>query len=474
MNPEMPVPADAAYRTEPGSFRDRDGRVYYHQDAVLRGLSAHALRQWQELSAKDFFARFQTVGQIVRTRQIEPPLGLTESGDWAGWLEHERIPFVSYTYEWPFGMLQDATLLQLELLLGALGEDMVLKDASAYNVQWVGTRPVFIDIPSFESLSGGAAWTGYRQLCELGLYPLFLQAYKDVPFHPWLRGRLDGIAAEECWHVMSWFDLLHRGVFTHVYLQHKLQARYGRSSRPVTDELRSAGFSTELIASNARGLRQLVRGLSWRRSGSAWSEYAESNSYSAPDRERKLTFVRDALATSRPKLAWDLGCNTGTFSRLAAEYADYVIAMDADHLAVERLYQQLKAEHVTSILPLVNNLADPSPQLGWRLRERKDLADRGKPDMTLVLALLHHLVLGANIPLAELIDWLAILETDLVIEFVTKDDPMAQGLLRNKTDNYRDYEVGHFEALLQGRFAVQQRVGLASGTRILYYATYTH
>ena len=179
---------------EPGSFRDRTNRVFYRDGAVLRGLNPHAAQEWEALTSKPFFQQFMTAGKLVRTEQIElasSPLAKDEQ--WSVVLQHQPIPFISYPYEWSFSMLQDAALLTLELQDAALRTDMTLKDATPFNVQWSGSRPVFIDIPSFERLRPGEPWVGYRQFCQLFLYPLFLQAYKDVPFQPWLRGNLEGI-----------------------------------------------------------------------------------------------------------------------------------------------------------------------------------------------------------------------------------------------------------------------------------------
>jgi SAM-dependent methyltransferase len=390
--------------------------------------------------------------------------------EWAGILKHETVPFISYPYEWSFGMLKDAALLQLELLLAALQEEMILKDASAFNIQWRGTSPVFIDIPSFTRLAPGEPWVGYRQFCQQLLYPLFLQAYKDIPFQPWLRGAIDGIEPEHCKNLMSLRDLLRRGVFLHVHLQNKIQTTYARTESNIRRELAAAGFHKHLIETNAHRLRTLVRKLAWKRTRSVWSDYATANSYSKADHERKVAFVRDVVRTRHWNLVWDLGCNTGVFARIAAENAGYVVAMDADSLAIERLYRALKAERTTTILPLVTNIANLSPNLGWRGLERKGLVERGKPDLTLCLALIHHLVIGANLPLQEFVDWLASLGGDLVIEFVTKDDPMVQTLLRNREDLYGDYEVGYFEQCLSQAFALVQRDPLVSGTRSLYYA----
>ncbi len=457
---------------EPGSYRDRTSRIILDGDRVLRALGPSGLAGWEALSATAFFGRAVAEGRLVRTERLAETAGVgaLPAGDWRAILWHETVPFVSYPYEWPFGMLKDAALLHLDLLLEALGEGMSLKDATPFNVQWVGARPLFIDVGSFERLEPGDVWAGYRQFCEMFLYPLLLQGLRDVPYHPWLRGRLDGIPAEVCARLVSGRDLLRPAVFLHVWLQARLQARFGGAGRDVRGAIRSAAFSKAAIEANVRRLVRTIRGLTWRRAASTWSEYAREHSYTKPDHERKKAFVREALGARPRRLVWDLGCNTGTFARLAAEEGAYVVAMDSDHLAVERLYQALKAEGRAGILPLVVDLVDASPGLGWRGREREPLAARGRPDLALCLALIHHVVIGANVPVAEFVDWLADLGGDLVIEFVTREDPMVRRLLVNKDDHYADYEVGAFERALEAAFTVVRREVLGSGTRILYDA----
>jgi hypothetical protein len=457
---------------ELGSFRDREGRVFYHAGAVFRGLSQHALEEWEALSATTFFRRLMTEGQIVHTERVDPSR-LSEvpyAGEWAALLQHQPIPFISYPYEWSFGMLKEAALLQLDLLLAALSERMILKDATPFNLQWIGTKPTFIDIPSFEKISPGEPWVGYRQFCQMFLYPLLLQAYKQVPFHPWLRGSIDGITPEHCRNLMSFRDLLRPGVLTNVALQAKAQARHAHTQRDIKADLRVAGFNHALIEANIRRLKKLIQRLTWSYPQSIWSEYDKTNTYSDTDRERKVAFVRDVVRSRPWCLVWDLGCNTGTFSRIAAENARSVVAMDADQVTIDQFYQELHGEGQTTILPLVSNIADPSPGLGWRGLERKSLTERGKPDLTLCLALIHHVVISANVPLKEFVDWLANLGTNVVIEFVSKADPMVQTLLRNKRDNYTDYEVNYFESCLAEAFHVARREELQSGTRTLYYA----
>ena len=367
-------------------------------------------------------------------------------------------------------MLKDAALLELDLLLGALDEGLVLKDASPYNVQWRGAKPVFVDVGSFERLREGEPWAGYRQFCTLVLYPLLLQAYKGVPFQPWLRGSLEGIQPAEMRSLVGFRDRFRRGVLTNVVLHAKLEGRY--ADRDVKTDLKKAGFHAELIKANGKKLRKLVQRLEWDPGRTAWSDYGERNPYDEADAAAKEAFVRDAAAARRRRLVWDLGCNDGRYTRIAAGEADYTVAVDADAAVVEALYRALRAEGSQTILPLVGNVADPSPALGWRGEERRTLAARGRPDLTLCLALVHHVALSSNVPVRAFLDWLAELGTEVVVEFPTRDDPMVQRLLARKGPGANpDYETDAFERALAERWRVERREPLPSGTRILYRAT---
>lgn len=431
------------------------------------------------LAGSSLHARRVADGTLVETEEVtegvrsELLAGLLPDGPPAGVLRHELIPFISYPYEWSFEMLRDAALLQLDLQLEALDEGMTLKDASPYNVQWRGARPVFIDVGSFELMREGEPWAGYRQFCMLYLYPLLLQAYKDVPFHPWLRGSIDGISPTDCSRLFSRFDRLRRGVLTHVYLHGRLERRYEVSSATeVRGDLRKASFNPELIRSNVRGLRRLVGRLRWRPGATAWSAYRQTSSYTDRDAELKAEFVRRAVATRRWGLAWDLGCNDGAYARIVAESATTVLAIDSDHATADALYRALREEGEARILPLVLDLADPSPGLGWRGAERGPLERRGSPELILCLAFIHHVTIGSNVPVREFIGWLSDLDAALVIEFPDRDDPMVQRLLAGKRQGSNpDYGREHFERCLREAFIVGETEVLPSGTRTLYSAT---
>jgi ribosomal protein L11 methylase PrmA len=463
---------------DPGSFRDPESRVVAGPDGVLRLLSARGLEDWRALAKSSTFTRFtESAGLIGTTELEEAPGHLSEasliSGGVAGVLRHERIPFVSYPYEWSFSMLRDAALLQLDLLLAALDDGLILKDASPYNVQWRGSRPTFVDIGSFERLREGEPWAGYRQFCALYLYPLLLTAYRGIPFHAWLRGSIDGISPTEADRFFSLRDHFRPGVLTHAHLHSRLEARNAaRAGDAVKRELREASFSSELIRANVRKLRKLTGRLQWQPKGSVWTGYREKNTYTEATAARKEAFVTEAVRRVRPTLVWDIGANDGAYSRAAASQGAYVLAMDADHETVEALYLDLAEEGNRTILPLVSNAADPSPGIGWRGKERRPLEPRGRPDMVLALALVHHVAIGANVPLAEVMAWLRSLGAPVVVEFPARDDPMVTSLLSGKGPGvHPDYELATFERLLGESFTVERREQLDPGSRTLYFAT---
>jgi hypothetical protein len=454
-------------RAEPGSFRDPANQVYYDADGqVLRALRGQAVADWRALAGTEFFARMVGDGRICATEQLaEDGEGIT--------LRHERIPFISYPYEWTFSMLRDAALLHLDLLLAALAEGVTTKDGSAYNLQFRGTAPTFIDIGSFERLREAEPWAGYRQFCQTMLYPMLLTAHLGVPFQPWLRARIDGIEPAQLRPLFRGTRRFKAGVLRHVHLHDALQRRFGATSAgQMRDEMKAAGYSTELVVATVRGLRGLVAGLDRRPATSHWGEYRETCGYSEADRDAKHAFV-DAALGGVPDLGLvlDLGANDGEYSRLAAGHARQVVAVEGDHAVTDTLYRQLRDAGERRILPLVMDLADPSPGTGWRGVERAPFAARASGcDAVLALALVHHLAIGRNVPLPEVVASLAELGDRLVVEFVEPSDPMARRLLANKPAGlFPDYRREAFEQLLSQRFRISRREQLPSGTRTLYF-----
>jgi hypothetical protein len=454
---------------EPGSFRDPSSTVFYLGDRVLRGLDERAAADWAALAPTNFFPKFLADGRIVATAPVDA--GAAELlRDFALVLEHERIPFISYPYEWTFDMLRDAAILHLELLLAALDEGLTMKDGYSYNVQWRGAAPTFIDIGSFERGTGGP-WVGYRQFCQTFLYPLMLEAHLGVPFQRYLLGHLDGIDPTEMRKFFGGRRRFKKGVFRHVVLHSVAETRVTKDSEKVRDDLGKAGFGTELAKAAARKMLKLVRGLRSKRAESGWKRYRETCSYSDADREAKEQFIRELVRGRETTLAWDLGANDGIYARIVAENGAHVIALDSDDVTVNALYRSLRADGIQNVVPLVMDLVDPSPARGWRGEERRAFTDRGAPDLVLALALVHHLAIGSNIPLPQVVAWLRSLGGTLVVEFVEPHDPMAERLLANKRAGlFPDYRIEAFERELANHFTIERRQALPGGSRTLYAA----
>jgi SAM-dependent methyltransferase len=452
-----------------GSFRDRDGRVYHFEGRIFRGLSQSAMEAYRSLKEQPFYEKLQADGKVIGTREIPAennPLPEDTLTLWHGFLEHDVVPVISYAYEWPFSMLKAAALLQLHLVERAVSNGFGLKDATPYNIQFVGGKPVFIDIPSFEPLKEGEPWAGYRQFCEMFLFPLLVQVHKNCDFQPFMRGAINGIDVQAAAGLFGFRDRFRKGVMSHVWLQSKLDRRYGGSDQNVRSSLKSAGFNRELILANVRKLQKLVKSLEWKAQGSEWGDYTEFHNYSDQDHQLKEAFISDAVISESPATVWDIGCNTGQFSRIAAQNCQQVVSMDIDHVAVERMVRDPATPG--NMLPLLQNVADPSPSWGWRNRERSALRTRSEPDLVLCLALIHHVVITAHIPLAEFVDWLAGITNKLVIEYVSRSDDKVQTLLRNKQDKYQDYSSESLEASLKQHFQIKRRLELNEGNRTLY------
>ena len=456
-----------------GSFRDRSGRVFESNGEIFRAFTQEGLSNWKFVSSLPFVQSGMRSGTIVGTelQSLFPNLEQL-GGTLSGVLHHDRIPLITYPYEWSFSMLRAAALLQLELMLLAVESDAIFKDATPFNIQFQGTRPTFIDTPSIVPLKPGGLWEGYRQFCQMFLYPLMLQAYRGVDFQPFLRGRLDGISPQQFNSIISLRDMFRKGVLAHVFLHSKL----GRSKEPastarIDDSLRESGFQKDLIENNVRGLIKLIEKLNWNPKLSRWSNYDSDSEPVSLDAEAKESFVKEVCASNHWSQTWDIGCNLGRYSRIAAQHSDVVVALDSDHLTVDRLFLALQSEGISNITPLIYDPADPSPNMGWRCQERIRFAERGKPDLILCLAVIHHLVFSNNLLLHDLIDWLAEQNAAIVIEFVDRLDPQVQSLLANREDVFSDYSREAFEACISLRFDILKMLQLPSRTRTLMFVT---
>ena len=444
---------------DPGSFRDPASRVVYDGDRVIRLLDQRGLDSWNELQSSKFFERATADEKLIGTEQLaDPPV------EAAGALEHPRIPFISYPYEWTFSMLKDAALLQLDLLSEALAEGITIKDATPFNIQFVDGRPVFIDIGSFERYRDGEPWIGYRQFTRQFLFPLMLRSWAGLPFQPWLRGNMEGPTAAEMKQILSRGKRLKPSALMHVSLQARMEERM--SGEAVRSDLKEAGFSAELILANVRKLVDLVGSLEWDHSEQGWSEY-HSCDHVGRDRETKGDFLQQAVESHAPSRVLDLGANDGFFSEIVTRSGALAVAVDGHEPVLDELYKRSAGK---TISVAVTDLSNPSPAQGWAGRERPALMDRADPDLVIAYGLIHHLIYTASIPPISVVEWLAGFGTPVVLEFVSPEDEMVGKLTANKLEaelhSGRDEES--FRKLLSTRFGIQRELTLEGSTRILF------
>jgi hypothetical protein len=453
----------ASYRDPSGFVFTRDGTLYRQVNRVFQD-------RFQAFLDSGLYAELE--GRRLLVPHREAPLGLAASPDAVAVLEPERVPFVSYPYEWSFGQLRDAALLTLELQERALARGFTLRDASAYNVQFVGGRPLFIDSLSFEPREEGAPWAGYRQFCEHFLVPLALMSRVDVRLGALLQSHLEGIPLDLGSRLLPRGTWLRPGLLFHVHVHARMQSRYAdRGASKAPGGAAKRGVSATAAAGLARSLRSSIEALDWRPAGTEWADYTEDNNYSAEAAGAKREAVLGFLRGLGARTAWDLGANTGEYSRAAREVVPSVIAFDLDPAAVERNYRRVKAEHEPGIFPLLLDLTNPSPALGWAHQERLALEERGPADVLLALAVVHHLAIGHNLPFERVASFLARLGRHLIVEFVPKSDSQVQRLLRGRPDIFPDYTAEGFEAAFRSCFRIERSVPVADSERTLYLMT---
>ena len=451
----------------PASFRDPDARVLESDGTrILRALSARAVAEREAVEGSGLLGELEASGLIVesaRAPDVAPPAGF------AAVVASRRLAFPTYPYEWSFAMLRDAALLTLDVLARALERGATLKDASAYNVLFDGARPLLIDVASLVPHEDGTPWLGYGQFCDHFLAPLMLEAYRGIPFQPFLRASLEGLSiGGQLSPLIGGRDWLRPGVFTHVKLRALLDRRTRDLPTEARRDVRRASLPRAAVLANVRGLRRLVGRLE-SRAGSVWAGYAEANTYDEGLSARKEAFVAAAAERAAGRaLAWDVGANTGRYARVLAQRFAAVVAMDADPGAVDRLYREVRGTpDERALLPLVVDVMNPSPAQGWRGTERATLGARGRPELALYLALVHHLCLGRGVPLDGFLDLVRETAPLAVVEFVAREDPMSQRLLATKLEQHASYDLDAFRSLARARGEILSEERL-SPTRSLF------
>jgi ribosomal protein L11 methylase PrmA len=448
------------------SFRDPSGFLFTQQGVLYRQVNQSYQAEYDQLMNSGLYDRLVQTGLLIPHQDTDH--APADAALAYKIIRPELLDFISYPYEWCFSQLKDAALATLRVQKLALEAGMCLKDSSAYNIQFHHGKPVLIDSLSFEAYREGEPWVAYRQFCQHFLAPLALMAHTDVRLSQLLRIYIDGIPLDLAARLLPGKTKLDFGLTTHIHLHAAAQKRY--AGKAVDKTAVKARISRNSFWGLMDSLESAVRKLEWKPAGTEWGDYytASANHYSAAAFEHKRQAVSDFIERVEPHNVWDLGANTGEFSRLASQRGIPTVAFDIDPAAVEAGYHTVAEKQETQLLPLLLDLTNPSPALGWANQERLSLAERGPVDLILALALVHHLAISNNLPLPHLAETLHGLCRWLVIEFVPKEDSQVQILLATRQDIFPDYTPSGFESAFGEYFTLHERVALPETQRVLY------
>ena len=446
----------------PSSFRDPSGFVFRREGILYRQVNRSFQESFDALLSSGLYDALTGDGLLIPHEEAGEPA----TDEAYRVLRPEPIPFVSFPYEWSFSQLKDAALATLRIQSLALDHGMTLRDASAYNIQFRDGRPIFIDTLSFEPWTEGQPWVAYRQFCQHFLAPLALAAFADIRLLQLLRTNIDGVPLDLAARLLPGAARRRLGIRLHVVAHAKSQRRHqGDAEAPS----RGRSFSMRAFRGLLDNLTSTVRALSWSPGRTTWSSYyEEADHYSDEAFERKRSLVDRFIGETSPASVWDLGGNIGVFARIASERGIPTVCFDLDEAAVEANYRRVREQAERHLLPLVLDLTNPSPALGWAGAERPSLAQRGPVDLALALALVHHLAIGNNVPLQRIAAYFADLCEGLVIEFVPKEDEKVRTLLATREDVFPDYTEEGFERAFEERFAIGSKEPIEGSARTLY------
>ncbi len=423
-----------------GSFRDPSGTVYLGENCVYRTINQCYAEQWEQVKKTGFFESALAKKLIIPFEETD-----NAAAEQYKILQSPLLPFVSYPYEWSFGQYKDAALHTLDVLDEALAFGLVLKDATAYNIQFFNGKPIFIDLLSFEIRDIHKPWEAYLQFCKHFLAPLALMAKRSVSCGRMMETWIEGLPLDLVSSILPWRTKFSVSLGIHLHMHAKMQAKYG-DARKAKSKVQSVSLKDDALLKLSQSLRYAINSLEMPHDlQTEWGDYYNDTNYTERGAQDKREYLEKIASENAEKeLAVDLGANQGVYSRFLSEYYNNVLAVDIDYLAVEKFYRALKKEAYSNILPLVFDLGNPSPNIGWANKERMTFAERCKASYVSALALVHHLVFTAGIPLFSIAEYFSTIVKKngiLAFEFVPLEDSQVQRLLAVRENPFPDYDL---------------------------------
>jgi len=454
-------------KIENSSFRDRSGFLFYYENEIYRIINFSYKKQYEKFMNSELYQKLEEKNLIITHSEIE---NLDIDCDYYKIIKPEKIPFISYPYEWSFSQLKDAALLTLRIQKAAMKYGMTLKDGSAFNIQFHNGHPIFIDTLSFEIYEEGQIWKPYKQFCQHFLAPLALISKKDVRLNLLSKTFIDGIPIDLAAKLLPKTTFGNFGLMAHIHAHAKSQKHYENKDAKIKQKTLSKRSFEGLIES----LKSSIEKMTWNVDSTEWGDYYSDTNYTEKSFEEKKQFISLAIDQVKPKLVWDMGANTGVFSRLASTKGINTISYDIDPLAVEKNYLSSSQNSEQNILPLILDLTNPSSGIGWNHDERMSIIQRGPADMVFALALVHHLAISNNVPLNKLAEFFSQISKFLIIEFVPKSDSQVKRLLLTRDDIFENYDEKNFEIEFSKFFKIINSKKILDSERTIYIMENKH
>ena len=450
------------FKIQSSSFRDPSGFLFFENEVLYRQINQEYKNEYEHLMDSGLYKRL--VDSKLLIPHTEADMISPNKEKLYKIIKPEPIPFISYPYEWCFSQLKNAAITTLEIQKIAIDYNMTLKDASSYNIQFRQGKPILIDTLSFEKYQEGQTWKPYKQFCQHFLAPLALMSQKDIRLNQLFRIYIDGIPLDLADKLLPSKKLYMFSLLSHIHLHAKSQKHYENKDIKIKTRKMPRNSFVGIIESLHSGIKKLK----WTPEKTEWGDYYNDTNYSQGSFEEKIQTVSKFLDKTKAKLVWDLGANTGIFSRIASKKDIETISFDIDPVAVEKNYLTCIQEADTKLLPLLLDLTNPSSSMGWNSVERNSFVERGPADVVIALALIHHLTISNNIPLFNLAEFFHGICNYLIIEFIPKTDSQVKRLLLTREDIFVDYNQQNFENEFKKFFSVYESKKLNNSERILY------
>lgn len=447
------------------SFRDPSGFMFELNGKLYRQINKDYKRDYDHLLESGLYNELISKGLLIKHKDVSNKINFVTKDGYKV-IEPDLVKFISYPYEWSFSQYKDAALTTLELQRRALEKGMILKDASAYNIQFLDGVPILIDTLSFEKYTGNEPWIAYKQFCQHFLAPLVLMSETDIDLSKLMKIYIDGVPLMLASKLLKGRSKRKLGIFTHIKMHARSQSKHADDGR--AKKAKQVYMSKNAMMGLITSLASTVKAIKWEPKGTEWGAYYSFTNYSKSAFNTKQKIINKYINKVKPRTVWDVGANNGLFSRIASDAGVPTVAFDIDPIAVEANYRRVKESNEKNMLPIVMDLTNPSPSIGWANNERESFTKRGPVDMIFSLALIHHLSISNNLPLSKSADYFSSLCNYLVIEFVPKGDSQVNILLATRKDIFPDYNESGFEKAFSKKFNVISKDKVGASKRTLY------